>query len=139
MTNYYEIVAAFLVAVLVTVFFSVVLGTKGPWGALWLVFITIFLATWAAHLWINPFGPLILGVSVIPILVVGLIFAFMLAATSLPPPGKRNVPPQDSRAATEEPPVSVVGIFFWVLLIILLLAIAAGYYRMPINTEQLVK
>jgi hypothetical protein len=139
MTNYYEIVAAFLVAVLVTVFFSAVLGSKGPWGALWLVFVTIFFATWAAHLWISPFGPMILGVSVVPVLVVGLIFAFILAATTLPAPGKKNTPPQDARVANEEAPVNVIGIFFWVVLIILLFAIAAGYYRMPVNTQQLVK
>ncbi|MCE3259056.1 MAG: hypothetical protein K0S12_697, partial [Bacteroidetes bacterium] len=69
MSNYYEIVAALLVALVITVFFSAVLRHKGPWGAVWLVFVTIFLASWAGYLWINPFGPMVLGVSVAPIFV----------------------------------------------------------------------
>jgi hypothetical protein len=138
MTNYFEIVAAFIVALILTVMFSVVLRNKGPWGALWLVFVVVFLATWAATLWINPFGPLVLGVAVVPLTVVGLIFAFILAATTLPPATKIS-PNLAENTVIAAPAVHAIGIFFWILLSILVLAIAAGYYRMPMNTEQLIK
>jgi len=135
MSNYYEIVAAFLMALVITVFFSAVLGHKGPWGAMWLVFVTIFLASWAGYLWINPFGPLVLGVSVAPILVVGLIFAFILAAVTIPAPRKTT---QSDTTAESSESVVAIGLFFWIVLVILLVAIAAGYYRMSINSHQIV-
>jgi hypothetical protein len=136
-SNYYEVVAAFAVAMILTLFFSLVLRNRGPWGALWLVFVIIFLATWAAHLWVQPAGPMVLGVSVLPIVSVGLIFAFILAAASLP----RNV----SAAGTGDinanaPAATAISIFFWVLVILLVVAIASGYFRLPVeNSKQLVK
>ncbi|MGZ3900630.1 MAG: hypothetical protein ACXVNM_04385 [Bacteroidia bacterium] len=135
MSNYYEIVAAFLMALIITVFFSGVLKHSGPWDAIWLVFITIFLASWAGYLWINPFGPMVMGVSIMPIFVVGLIFAFILAAVTVP---KRRVVkdleikediPSDTKVA--------IGIFFWIVLILLVVAIVTGYWRMPLNSQQL--
>ncbi|MCW3075469.1 MAG: hypothetical protein JWO32_78 [Bacteroidetes bacterium] len=136
MSNYYEIVASLLVALVITVFFSGVLKHKGPWGAVWLVFVTIFLASWAGYLWINPFGPMVMGVSVMPIFVVGLIFAFILAAVTVPTPVKKK------ELVTEEevsPTTVAIGIFFWIVLLILIIAIATGYYRMPVNSQQLVQ
>jgi amino acid transporter len=139
MTNYYEIIAAFLVALLLTVFFSTVLKSRGPWGALWLVFIVIFLATWAGHLWINPAGPTVLGVSVVPIFVIGFIVAFILASVSVPTTKVKAKHVEDVTTVAENTEAAVtLGIFFWVLLIILLAVIATGYYRMPVNSEQLV-
>jgi hypothetical protein len=135
-SNYYEIVAALLMALFITLFFSGVLKHKGPWDAIWLVFVTIFLASWAGYLWISPFGPMVMGVSVMPIFVVGLIFAFILAAVTVPSRKvvknmeiKEDVP-SDARVA--------ISIFFWIVLILLVLAIITGYVRMPVNSEQLI-
>jgi amino acid transporter len=136
MSNYYEIVAALLMALIITVFFSGVLKHKGPWGAIWLVFITVFLSSWAGYLWINPFGPMVLGVSVAPIFVVGLIFAFILAAVSVPQ--RRTVQNLTIKEDVAEDTKVAIGIFFWIVLIILIIAIAIGYYRMPVNSHQLV-
>jgi hypothetical protein len=136
-SNYYEVVAAFAVAMIITLFFSLVLRSRGPWGAPWLVFIIIFLATWAAHLWIQPAGPMVLGVSMLPIISVGLIFAFILAAVSMP----RNVSSAGSADIdANAPAATAISIFFWILVILLVVAIASGYFRLPIeNSKQLVK
>lgn len=134
MTNYYEIVASFLVALVITVFFSRVLKNKGPWDAVWLVFLTIFLASWAGYLWINPFGPLVLGVSVAPIIVVGLIIAFILAAVSTPA-RKTTVEGEETPPDTK----LAIGIFFWIVMALLMVAIASGYYRLPVNSQQIIK
>lgn len=136
MSNYYEIVAALLMALIITVFFSNVLKHKGPWGAIWLVFITVFLSSWAGYLWINPFGPMVLGVSIAPIFVVGLIFAFILAAVSVPQ--RRTVQNLSIKEDVPEDTKVAIGIFFWIVLIILIIAIAIGYYRLPVNSHQLV-
>ncbi|MBA3664225.1 MAG: hypothetical protein H0W61_08460 [Bacteroidetes bacterium] len=135
MSNYYEIVASLVMAFVITLFFSGVLRHKGPWDAIWLVFVTIFLASWAGYLWINPFGPMVLGVSVMPIFVVGLIFAFILAAVTVPVVRKKN----ETTAEVEDPSTKLaIGIFFWIVLIILVVAIVTGYCRLPVNTRQLV-
>lgn len=136
MSNYYEIVASLLMALVITVFFSGVLKHKGPWGAIWLVFITIFLSSWAGYLWINPFGPMVLGVSVAPIFVVGMIFAFILAAVTVP--RRKTVKDLTIKEEVPEDTTVAIGIFFWIVLILLIIAIAIGYYRMPVNSQQLV-
>lgn len=136
MSNYYEIVASLLMALIITVFFSGVLKHKGPWGAIWLVFITIFLSSWAGYLWINPFGPMVLGVSVAPIFVVGMIFAFILAAVTVP--RRKTVKDLTIKEEVPEDTTVAIGIFFWIVLILLIIAIAIGYYRMPVNSQQLV-
>jgi amino acid transporter len=136
MTNHYEIVASFLVALVITVLFSQVLKNKGPWGAVWLVFLTIFLASWAGYLWINPFGPLVLGVSVAPIFVVGLIIAFILAAVTMPAPRRNST--ANETAVNDETKIAL-GVFFWIVMALLLVAIAAGYYRIPINSHQIIR
>ncbi|MBI2722101.1 MAG: hypothetical protein HYX39_07995 [Bacteroidetes bacterium] len=136
MTNFYEIAASFIMALIITVFFSGVLKHKGPFNAIWLVFVTIFLASWAGYLWIKPFGTMVLGVSVGPIFVVGLIFAFILAAVTAPVSRKKV----EDLTIKEEASANTlaIGIFFWIVLIILVVAIATGYYRMPVNSQQLV-
>lgn len=136
MSNYYEIVASLLMALIITVFFSGILKHKGPWGAIWLVFITIFLSSWAGYLWINPFGPMVLGVSVAPIFVVGMIFAFILAAVTVP--RRKTVKDLTIKEDVPEDTTVAIGIFFWIVLILLIIAIAIGYYRMPVNSQQLV-
>jgi hypothetical protein len=135
MSNYYEIVAALVMALIITLFFSGVLKHKGPWGAIWLVFITIFLASWAGYLWINPFGPMVMGVSVMPIFAVGLIFAFILAAVTVPT--QRTVKNLTIKEDVPSDTKIAIGIFFWIVLILLVIAIVTGYIRMPVNSEQL--
>jgi amino acid transporter len=129
--SYNAIIAALVVAFLLTMLFSVLLKHKGPWGGLWVVFIIIFLASWAANLWINPIGPQVLGVSVVPIVIVGIIIAVILAAVSRPE--TRNKP-ANIEAEGQEPPKDAVkavtvGVFYWALLVILIFTIIGGYYR----------
>ncbi len=129
--SYNAVIAALVVAFLLTMLFSVLLKNKGPWGGLWVVFIIIFLASWAANLWINPIGPQVFGISIVPILIVGVIIAVILAAVTRPE--TRNKPPR-IEAEQQEPPKEVVravtvGVFYWVLLVILIFAIIGGYYK----------
>lgn len=129
--SYNAIIAALAVAFLLTILFSVLLRNKGPWGGLWVVFIIIFLASWAANLWISPIGPQVAGVSFVPLIIVGLIIAVILAAVSRPV--TRNKSPK-IEAEQQEPPKEAVnavtvGVFYWVLLVILIFTIIGGYYR----------
>jgi hypothetical protein len=129
--SYNIIIAALAVAFILTILFSVLLKNKGPWGGLWVVFIIIFLASWAANLWIHPIGPQIAGVSFVPLVIVGIIITVILAAVTRP--ATRNKPAK-VEAEQQEPPKEAVnavtaGVFYWVLLVILIFTIIGGYYR----------
>jgi hypothetical protein len=129
--NFNVVLAALAVAFILTVMFSTLLKSKGPWGGLWVIFIIIFLSSWAAHMWIGPIGPQMLGVSIVPLLIVGLIVTIILAAVNKPP--RKNKPVQIENEQ-QEPPIEAVnavtvGVFYWVLLVILIFTIIGGYYR----------
>ncbi|HTB06318.1 MAG TPA: hypothetical protein VK806_05135 [Bacteroidia bacterium] len=118
------IVAAFLIALLISLIFSVGFKHNGPWGTIWLFFVVIFLLLWAGQLWLIPFGPNISGTSWLSLLLLGLIFAFALVAPSISKPNKQK----DDVVA---PVITTIGTFFWCLIILLLLAIASGYLITP--------
>jgi hypothetical protein len=97
---------------------------RGP--AVLFLLTVLFLGMWAGSLWVEPVGPVIWGVPWVPLVVVGLILAGVLAVTVPPrrmPPGKeiRIVPDKTS------PAERTLGMLFWVLLVLLVLVIAAGY------------
>lgn len=125
--NFYEIPSAFLVALLFTLLFAVLSSRRGPWRVIVLYFFIIFLVTWAGQLWITPFGPLILGISLFPMLFIAVIFSFLIFA--LTPPRFSSVKSKDP--AGEEGPLLMVGMFFWFLIILLISSIVIGYYKMP--------
>jgi len=116
------------IAVLITFIFTKLMRVSGPWGSFWTFFSIILLAILAADFWIAPVGPYYEDIYWLPPLVVGVIMAFLLAATS--PPNKRR------RTKAEEPLYQVVedhpgtlalGAFFWFLLILMLLLVVAGF------------
>ena len=81
----WHIVSAIVIGAFITVVFAYVFKRTGPWSNIGIFFLLIFLAIWAAHLWIEPFGPVLLGVYLLPAIVVGVIFALLLAAAEMPP------------------------------------------------------
>ncbi len=76
---------AALVAVLLTAIFAAGFRIRGPWANAAAFFTILLLATWAGGIWHTPFGPPLWGVYWLPFLIVGLIFALMLAAFNLVP------------------------------------------------------
>lgn len=122
-----ELLFALLAALLVTAVFAVGFRRTGPWTPLWSYFLVIFMAVWAAALWLRPAGPALWGVYWVPLLFMALVVALVLAAAE-----PRVPPAPEIRPAAPEEPVratgAVLGMFFWFLLAALLLAILAGYY-----------
>lgn len=127
--GFYGIFAAFIIAMFLTLLFSSSFRQRGPWGGLLLFFLVIFLASWAAQLWISPVGPVIFGISWIPLVFVAVLFAIILlaAAATVPSPPKN----QPGEITPADASFMAIGTFFWFLLIILLIAIAVGYYNSP--------
>jgi hypothetical protein len=121
--NYYIIPAALIVTFTLALLFSVFLNR--PLRGLWLFVLVVFLASWAGQLWITPFGPLILGVAWVPLVIVAVFFAFLMFAL-LPPPVS-----QPTATVTEEESAAIaIGTLFWIILILLVLFIVIGYYRL---------
>jgi hypothetical protein len=124
-----ELIIIFIIAVFVTAAFKFGFKNKGPRGTFWVFFVIIFLAGWVARLWIAPLGPEIMGVAWIPILIVGLIFALILAVTITPPkyPAKEVIDKQVGSTTDEDKSAVTFGAIFWLLLIILAVSVIIGY------------
>lgn len=122
------IILGVITAILLTVIFAAGFRGTRSWDGLLLFFLIIFLATWAGGLWITPTGPLLFGISWLPAVFVGLLFALVLVAL-IPPqwtPRDYTSSDVDTRSAGEVI-VAGFGMFFWLLLLFLILAIVFGY------------
>ncbi|MGC9342930.1 MAG: hypothetical protein ACP5E3_09540 [Bacteroidales bacterium] len=115
------------IALLITLFFSFILRVRGPWGSFWTFFVITLLAVVAADMWIQPVGPVYWDTYWLPPLAVGLLIAFILAATTPSPRTRAELEEGRNRIAKEHAESVAVGIFFWFLLIIMLIVVVLGY------------
>lgn len=144
-----DFLIAFGVALLLTAIFASAFRSTGPWSGFWAFFLVILLVSWAAGLWVAPFGPALWGVSWAPYLLFGLIAAFIIAAATPPrrpeerPSGSPEERARERRAHAERAPdlpserdddiavegaAVALGVFFWILLVLLLTVVAIGYF-----------
>lgn len=126
--TFLEIIVIFFIALFVAVIFTYIFKNKNPWS-FFLFFLIIFLASWTAQLWIVPIGPSFLGVSWIPILIVGVFFAYILSLKlAKPVNARKEIIEKQVGVETDEDKTSIAfGAIFWVLLLILTIAIIIGY------------
>lgn len=133
------IIAAILVAILISAAFYYGFNTRGPWGSIWTFFLVLLLIIWAANIWVRPIGPVYGGVAWIPLFFIGLVFALLLAAIPIYDTGRdRKFPEQKIsnnrmknerlRDTTDDEAAAVgaVGWIFWVFIVILMTAIIIG-------------
>jgi len=121
-----DLLFALAVALLLTAIFAAGFRNRGPWAAWWVFLLVVFLAAWAGGVWITPFGPLLFDTYWLPILVVGLIFALLLAA-AVPARAPRTRAEAIAEARAEEEAAAAFSVFFWILLIGLAIAIVLAY------------
>ncbi len=125
---FWDIVIAFVVSLLMTAIFSVGFGRRGPWASVPLFLFIIFLAAWAAGVWLQPTGVVLWGTYWLPFLVVGLIMALLLALAAPAPPGRlEHQPPPQVPASGSEDVALAVEAFLWVFFAILVSAIVIHY------------
>jgi len=129
-----DLLIALLIALLLTWFFSVVLGSTGPWSGFWVFFLVVLMFSWAMALWVRPMGPALWGVYWLPYLVFGGLIALLIAAAAPAGERPRRSGPRGrgTDAATSEQieaasTVVAVGTFVWIALALLLAIIAIGY------------
>ena len=135
------ILAAILVAILISAIFYYALKARGPWGSFWSFFLVLLLIIWAAELWVRPIGPVYWGIAWVPLFFIGLIFALLLAAVPTYDEDKpdEEVIIEEERMANSTnvnrrkeaeraaAGAAAIGWIFWVFIIILTVAIIIGY------------
>ncbi|MEJ2683839.1 MAG: hypothetical protein P8Z71_05535 [Candidatus Sulfobium sp.] len=112
-----------VITLVLTAVFAVGFRRQRTWPVVLVFFVILFLATWAVGAWIRPPA----GMSWLPYLVVGLLFALLLTALI---PLSRAVRNDRSKEAEEKTVAIVVfDLFFWILVIGLIAAIIVRYVR----------
>ena len=116
-------------AFLITLFFSLLLRKKGPWGSFWAFFVIVLLAVFAADVWVGPVGPYIYNeIYWVPPLAVGLVIALLLAATT-PSPKTRSEIELEKKEMADQKTAVTLGTFFWFLFITMLIFIIIGFFN----------
>ncbi|MBD3392985.1 MAG: hypothetical protein GF418_12850 [Chitinivibrionales bacterium] len=124
----WDIVFAVLVGILITAILSLGFrGTRTMAGMLALFFV-VFLMAWAGGVWLVPVGPMLGGVRVFPFLMVAVIAALLIAASTPPWYRPRTRGEALRQAEAEENAERLFNAFFWVLILCLIGAIVAGYF-----------
>lgn len=90
---------ALVYAIIFTVIFGYAINKRGNWKNVWFIFVIIFLAAFAAGVWVIPIGPEVGGYYWLPGLVIAIIFAVLLAAVS---PASRTVNESNERTASDK-------------------------------------
>jgi hypothetical protein len=131
MIFFIHFVLAFFIALILTMIFVGGLRRGGPWASFLAFFIVIFLASWAGGLWMQPLGAALWGVYWLPFLLVGLIFALVIAAVSTPLKPERStvklVEEPEMEETREKTALTAFGLFFYIVVIALAVAIMVRY------------
>jgi hypothetical protein len=126
-----EIIFTIIGAIIIGLLFYYVFRISGPWGSFWTFLLILILAGLASAAWVTPFGPIYNEVAWIPILLVLVFFAILLAAAS--PPTDRRVNPTGETeplppSRSERGALAALGMFFYLLVFFLLIAIIWGIF-----------
>ena len=127
-----DLLIALVFASLLAAVVFLLLRRTGPWASFPLLFLALFLATWAGGIWLAPIGRPVGGVYWLSFLMAGIVFALLLSAV---------VPPE--RLETEESTIELltetekkarerknrlaVGLLFWLFAGVLAVAILLRY------------
>ena len=124
-----DILFAIIVATILTILFSAVIGRRGPWESNLLFFFLVFLGAWAGGLWLKPVGPTLNGFYMINYVIAGLILAILIAATG--PMAIRNrekkIELKTEDELQKEKKTKRFDILLSILIFLLILIIISGY------------
>lgn len=120
----------FLIALIISLFFTIVLAASGQkhrsWQKIIIIFLIILFASWAGGIWITPVGPSFLGIYWLSFFIVALISALVLetiSALHAPPPDIDNKETRKKEEALEV----LISISFLMLLVIFIAVIIIKY------------
>lgn len=125
---WFPLLFGLIIAAILSAVFGVGFRRYGPWEGFVSFFLVLLLAAWAGALWMQPFGPPLLGFYWLPVFALTLLIAVLLASTT---PSSRYRPPSErpaGGAAQETAAERGLDAFFWVVLGLLLVMILTGYW-----------
>jgi hypothetical protein len=113
---------ALVAALILSAIFAVGFRKTGPWENIFILFMLIFLISWAGGVWLSPIGPPLWGAYWVPFLLVGLMAALLLAAVPLARKRESTVELVDVKREKKEEKAAlfVMGTFFWILILALI-------------------
>jgi hypothetical protein len=122
----WDIVFAVGISLVFTVIFAGLFRRRGPWSNVFVFLAVIFLASWTGGVWLAPIGPSLYGVYWVPFVILGFLFALILAAAVPASPSKRRKAYSKEQAEVVTRTTSI-DLFFIFLLVALAVAIFVGY------------
>jgi hypothetical protein len=123
-----DVLFALLMAGIFTLIFAVAFRRPGPWSSVLAFFLVLFLASWAGGLWISPTGPAFIGIFWVPILLVALLVALLLASVGPQRPQRvETISEAQAKDRQRETTLRAFDAFFWALVIGFAIVIVLGY------------
>lgn len=119
-----EFIGALILAVIIGAIFFYGLKNTGPWGSLWTFVLVLFLGIWLIALLADPLGPVWYGIAWIDFLLIGLLFALLLAAATPSDVDRRRHRRYYTAPDEEEETAGVaiaVGLWFWLMIFFFLI------------------
>lgn len=127
------ILGDFLIAFVIAIFFTTMLGATGQKHRsvkkLIIIFLIILLTSWAGGVWISPVGPAFLGFYWISFFIVALILALVMETISTLHSTPSNIDKKETRKKEEALEI-LLGVSFLILLIVVIIVIIAGYFHL---------
>jgi hypothetical protein len=120
---------ALFVALILSAVFAIGFRKTGPWENIFILFMLIFLISWAGGVWLTPMGPPLWGAYWLPFLLVGVIVALLLAAVPLGRKRESTVELVDVKKEEKEEKAAlmIMGTFFWILVLALITVLFFRY------------
>ncbi len=126
-----EIITILLIAVILAAIFFYGFRRTGPWGSFWSFLLVLILGMLLFTVWTEPYGPVYWGIGWIDLLIIGLLFALLLAAASPSLRQGRHVSEEEILPDTEPrkmPERVAVSGFFWILILLFVVLIIFGLW-----------
>ena len=122
----------FLMALVIALFFTIVLTVSGKkyrsWKRIIVIFLIMLFASWAGGVWITPVGPAFLGIYWLSFFIVALILALTLETVSALHATPSDIDKKETRKK-EEALEMLISTSFLILLIVFMIVIIVGYIK----------
>lgn len=124
--------ADFLIALIIAIFFTIVLAVSGQkhrsWVKILAIFLIILLTSWAGGVWITPVGPTFSGIYWISYFIIALILALIMEVVSTLHAAPSKIDKKENQKKEESLEI-LLSISFFILLIVIIIIIIAGYFH----------
>jgi len=122
----------FLMALVIALFFTIVLTVSGKkyrsWKRIIVIFLIMLFASWAGGVWITPVGPAFLGIYWLSFFIVALILALTLETVSALHATPSDIDKKETRKKEEALEI-LISTSFLILLIVFMIVIIVGYIK----------